>query len=254
MRPTNPAQEEKRIASLTANLVRLCEKRSAPCFSDFLSENEQLISQRTLGTPYGCEYAFFGGYGAAQRKMLCVYPSYCEISDSDYPLTQLNLKFRKTAALTHRDFLGALMALGLKREAVGDIVIEEGRATFFVKSELAPYVTSQLEKVGREGAAFTSDGADLSSITQKFDEKTAAVSSLRLDAIVGECTGLSRSKAQQSVKSGLVAADAQIIYDTDHRVSDGAKISVRGFGKYIVHFDGSMSKKGKYRIIILKYL
>lgn len=246
--------DEKRIEAMTANLVRLAQRRYEPCWSDFLSESEQAMALRCLAAAGEEGYMLWGGFENAQRAMLCVYPEFCEPQPDDFPMTALHLKFRSSAQLDHRDFLGALMALGLKREALGDILIESGKATFFVKSELAGYVTGQLEKVGREGVAFVQSGVDLSAITQKFEERSCTVTSLRLDLIVGECAGLSRAKAQQTVKSGYVSVNALIAIETDKRVASGDKISIRGFGKYIVKYDGSMSKKGKYRIVVLKYI
>ena len=246
--------EEKRIADMTANLIRLSQRRYEPCYSDFLSEGEQALAQKYLLAEGLREYKLWGGYEGAVRRMLCVFPEYCEPENEDFPFTPLFLKFRTSAALTHRDFLGALMGLGLKRGAAGDIVIQQGRATFFVKSELAGYVESQLEKVGREGVEFSDTGADLSQIKQNFSRRSCTVSSLRLDLIVGECTSMSRARSQQAVKSGAVAVNALPVCDNDRKIADGDTITVRGHGKYIIHFDGSMSKKGKYRITVSKYL
>lgn len=250
----NTADDERRIAAAVSDLIRLCERRYAPCYSDFLSENEALMAQRALQTSGCTQYIMWGGYEEAQRVMLCVYPEFCEPEKTEFPLETLSLSFRKSAKLTHRDFLGSLMGTGIRREAIGDIVIAEGAATFFVKSELAPYIRAQIDKVGREGVEFTENGVDLSSIKQSFEESARTVTSPRVDAIVGECTGLSRAKAQQLVRSGLVCVNARQIVDTDHRIEDSDKLSVRGYGKFIIRFDGSLSKKGKYRITVLKYL
>ena len=246
--------EEKRLCAMTADLVRLSERRYEPCYSDFLSESEQTIVLSELKAQ-GCEtYLMWGGYENAQRVMLCVYPMYCQPDERDFPFTALNLRFRTGAKLTHRDFLGSLMALGLKRAAIGDIVIGEGLCTFFVKTELQSYVTGQIEKVGREGVTFVDSGVDLSLSAQRFSDKACTVTSLRTDIIVGECAALSRSKSQQTIKSGAVSVNARLVYDPDAKINDGDKVSIRGSGKFIVHFDGSMSKKGKYKIIISKYL
>ena len=249
----NAADDEKRIVCMVADLIRLSQHRYEPCYSDFLSESEQLIAQRELASAGERDFELWGGFENAQRAVLCVYPEFGQPSHGDFPFTALHLRFRKQAALSHRDFLGALMSLGIKREAIGDIVISEGAATFFVKNELAPYVTGQIEKVGREGVTFSETGVDLDAVSQQFEQRSCTVSSLRLDAVLSECTNQSRSKAQQAVKSGLTAVNAQLVYDADYRISDGDKISARGFGKFIIRSDGSLSKKGKFRITILKY-
>ncbi|MBQ1546247.1 MAG: RNA-binding protein [Clostridia bacterium] len=239
---------------LAANLLRLCEKRYEPCYSQFLSESEAAQAARYLESA-GCRnYKMYGGYEGAQRVMLCVYPEYCEPNGGDFPFDTVNLKYRKSAELTHRDFLGSLMGLGITRESVGDILISEGYATFFVRSELAPFVLSQLGKVGREGVSFCTKGVDIEKLEQKFEERRATVASMRADAVVGEITGMSRQKSQQAIKSGVVAVNALTIDKTDHKIQDGDKISVRGFGKFMIKTDGSLSRKGKTVIAVLKYI
>lgn len=245
--------DEKRIISMTDDLVRLSQRRYEPCYSDFLSESEQLIAQRRLSFLGERDFIFWGGYENAARAVLCVCPEYAEPDISDFPFEALHLRFRRQAQLTHRDFLGALMSLGIKRGAVGDIVIGQGAASFFLKKELVPFVSGQIEKVGREGVEFCEKGVDLDSVSQQFEEYVRTVSSLRLDAVLSECTNQSRAKSQQTVKSGLTAVNAQLVCDCDHKISDGDKISARGFGKFIIRCDGSLSKKGKYKITILKY-
>ncbi len=237
------------------DMVRLCEKRCEPCYSDFLSEDEVLTAQNIL-KHHACEnYFFWGGFRNAKRVMLCVYPDeYSKPETSNFPLCRMNLKYRKNANLTHRDFLGSLMGAGIKRNAVGDIIISENSASFFVKKELESYVRSQIEKVGREGVEFCNDIIDLNTVVQQFKEKSGTVSSLRLDAVISECTGLSRSKTQQIIKSGCAMVNAVTICDCDHRIEDNDKISVRGHGKFIICFDGGMSKKNKYKINIKKYI
>lgn len=240
--------------TLAANLMRLCAKRYEPCYSSFLSESEAALTSRYLESE-GCRtYKLYGGYDGAQRVMLCVYPEFCEPDNDDFPFQALNLKFRGNAGLTHRDFLGSLMGLGITRGAVGDILISVGFATFFLRDELVPFVTSQLEKVGKEGVSFCDKGVDIENIEQRFEERRGTIASMRLDAVVGEITGLSRQKSQQAIKSGSVAVNALAIDRTDQKIHDGDKISVRGFGKFMIKTDGSLSKKGKTVITVVKYV
>ena len=145
------------------------------------------------------------------------------------------------------------MALGLKREAVGDIVIGQGIAAVFIKAELSPYVRSQISKIGRVGVEFTENTPDLSFKTFEFDEYVRTVSSLRADAVVSVCTGLSRAKAQKAVECGLVTVNGSIVYDADRKIQDKDKISVRGSGKFIIESDGAVSKKGRNILNIKKF-
>lgn len=247
--------ERKNVEVMVKELCRLCEKRYEVCVSDFLSEGQQAYAKTALMNEAGGQgFLFCGGYDNAERRVLAVYPEYGCINESELPITPLHVKFRRESAITHRDVLGSLMGLGIKREKIGDILIDEGRATFFVRSELANYVTAQLEKIGREGAVFCSEGVDLERAAPKFSVKNATASSIRLDVIVCECANVSRSKAQAAVKSGTVFVNSLPALKCDMKISSGDKISIRGSGKYIVEFSGELSKKGKFKITISKFI
>lgn len=244
--------DEKRLVLHISDLVDLSEKHYKPYYSDFLNEREISLAVDALKKYGVADYLLWGGYENADRVMLCVYPPYMCPEYSEFPFECINLKYRKTDKLTHRDFLGSLMSFGIKREVLGDIVVGEGIASFFIKSELSQYVKSQIGKVGRVGVSLTDETVDFKGISQAFEERETTVSSLRIDSIVSCAAKLSRSKAQQIIASGLVAKNFKIISDADSKVSSGDKISIRGYGKFIVAFDGLLSKKGKYRILISK--
>ncbi len=149
---------------------------------------------------------FFGGYDDSERKMLGLF--FDEPSTSMFPICGIEFSFRKCDRLTHRDFLGSLMSLGIERETVGDILVEDGRAVVFVKTELSDYVKSQISKVGRVGVKV--DDADLSKLPQGRgveEKKTFIVSSLRLDNIVAAVCKLSREKTKTVIMSDSVCVN-----------------------------------------------
>lgn len=249
MNINNLGDDDKLFALRISDLAKRCEQRVKPYFTDFLNERQAMLAHEVLEKPGAPDYKFWGGYDGAERVMLCVKPEFIRIENGDFPIACVNVKFRREDELTHRDFLGSLMALGIKREAVGDIVVQEGIASFFIKTELEQYVVSQIRRIGRVGVTFCEEYADFNAV-QQYDERVCTVSSLRIDSIVGAALKLSRAKAQQLIKSGTVAKNFEITYNTDCKVASGDKISVRGYGKFIAEFDGSVSKKGKYRVLV----
>lgn len=249
----NLPDDDKIFCLHISDMISLCEKRHRKCFSDFLNERQMSLALSVLKEQGESNYMFWGGYENADRRMLCVYPEYDSADKSEFPFKRLNLKYRKTDKLTHRDFLGSLMALGIKREAVGDIVVGEGMTSFFVKSELASYVEMQIEKIGRVGVSFTDNEESLDAVSQEFEEKEHTVTSLRTDSVVSAVTGLSRSKSRELIETGLTAVNFEIITNADKKISDNDRLSVRGYGKYIIISDGSTSRKGKYRITVRRY-
>lgn len=245
--------EEKQLAAQVKNLAELCEKHYKPYYSDFLNELQISAALEIVSKSGISNYLMWGGYDGSERVMLCVYPDYMCPEMSEFPIECLSLSYRKTDKLTHRDFLGALMSLGIKREVVGDIVVGEGITSFFVKAELASYVRAQIDKIGKVGVVFTEKTVDFESKVQDFDTMSCTVSSLRLDNVVSAALNLSRGKTQGLIESGVVTKNSKLVYDSDSKLASGDKISVRGFGKFIVIYDGEISRKGKYRIVINKF-
>lgn len=249
----NLGDDEKQLVLHINDLISLSNKHFKPYYSYFLNERQAELARCAVTENAASSFCFWGGYDDAARVMLCVYPEYMRPENNNFPIACLNVKFRKVDELSHRDFLGSLMALGIKRETVGDIIVQEGIASFFVKSDMKQYIKSQISKIGRVGVAFCDETADFKSVSQNFEDRECVVSSLRIDSVVGAAAKISRAKAQQAVAAGMVAKNFEITYNTDCRLCSGDKISVRGYGKFIVQFDGSVSKKGKYRILLRKF-
>ena len=244
---------EKQLFSRLKSMGELCEKHCRPYYSDFLNELQISQSLEWLKRNGVSHYAFWGGYENAERLMIAVYPEYLCPMNSEFPIECISICYRSVDKITHRDILGALMSYGIKREAVGDIVIGKGLASFFVKSELSDYVTGQISGIGRVGVQLTEKTVDFESITQEFEEIECTVSSLRLDGVLSAALKLSRSKTQALIESGLVVKNSLLTYNADSKISDGDKISVRRYGKIIVEASGEITRKGKNKIIIKKY-
>ncbi|MBQ6937692.1 MAG: RNA-binding protein, partial [Clostridia bacterium] len=116
-------------------------------YGDFLSEGSigELLRRRDFLPMHP---VLFGGYEDAERKMVGFIPEY---EEEDFPISVLSLSSPRIKNLSHRDFLGSIMALGIKREKCGDIIIGEDTCQILLHSDIADFVCSSLEKVGREG-------------------------------------------------------------------------------------------------------
>lgn len=144
--------EEKLFLERIRDLVTLCDQRGIPRFSAFLDERQQRIALSAGSLP-GVTCGFWGGFPDAERKMFYALPDYCSPEDESlYPIRIITAEFPRQYALTHRDFLGALMNLGLRREAIGDILVGEGRAVLFLWETVADLVLSELSKAGPGGS------------------------------------------------------------------------------------------------------
>lgn len=242
--------DDKLFRSQIDDAITLCEKRQKPYFFSFLSERQQAIARQHLDSVYYPNYRFFGGYDDCERAVLGLW-FYDEIKE--FPVSALEITFRKADKLTHRDFLGALMSLGIERETIGDILVGDGRCVVFVKSEIKDYIMSQLFKIGNAGVKIHEAGPDELPQGRGFDELNLTVSSLRLDNIVAAVSGLSRDKTKQLILSGNVTLNYLPCDNVSKSISDGDSLSIRGKGKYKIGGVLGETKKHRIRIKVIHF-
>lgn len=234
------------LPARVADLKHLCEKTSTPKFLGFLTPDELSVALKCLNNSE--RYDFFGGYEGAERVLLGFMPDWCE--ELVYPITALSFKYRECDKLTHRDFLGSLMALGINRETVGDILVSDGRAVVFLLNETAKFVLSQISKIGRVGVTVSEGFTEPLPNAGKKQEMSVTVASLRLDCVVSALCSLSRKEASQKIADGLVFVNSICIQKPTHTLASGSKVTVRQKGRFEIISGEEHSKKGR---IILRY-
>lgn len=231
--------------------AELCQIRRKPYFLPFMSERKQYLAQEHLKSVHFKNYLFFGGFDSSERRMLGLF--YDAPDTSKFPVSALEFTFRPCDRLTHRDFLGTLMSLGIERETIGDILVEDGRCVVFVKSELKDYITSQIFKIGKVGVKI--DDADLSALPKgrKACESGFVVTSLRLDNIVAAVCRLSREKTRKLIHSGDVCVNYAESKNVSLNLKSGDVFTIRGKGKFILNALVGTTGKGRIRISVLYY-
>ena len=231
-------------------------RKNIPANSCFLSLREQDMTTFLFGHTEGL-YAF-GGYEAAERKMLVYLPEYLEKSalfEEDSPLACLRASFYEGDTPTHRDFLGALMGAGIARETVGDICVGKGTCDFFVTSEIAPYLLQNFLSAGRAKLSLRQIPLIEAEIPQpEVKEIRDTMASLRLDSVISSGFRIGRSLAAQYVTTGKAAIDGLPCEKPDKAVSEGMKISVRGLGKIKLHAVNGRTKKDRISVVIHRYV
>lgn len=224
----------------------ISRKSGAPKFLGFLTMDEAATADVLLKSQ-GAVYSFFGGYDGAERTVLCC-------TDGGYtptfPIDAFTLTFRPCDTLSHRDFLGALMSLGITRESVGDILIEKGRAVVFVYHDVARYVKEQLRTVGRVGVS-VSEGFSypLPQLSEK-KECSDTVASSRLDCVVSALVSCSRATAATLIADGDVSVNSVGCKKATKTLESGDRVTVCHKGKFEILSLDDRSKKGR---IILRY-
>ena len=231
-------------------------RKNIPANTCFLSPREQEMANYLFGCPEGLH--FFGGYPDAERKMLVHLPDYLEESalyEEDSPCICLRAAFFQGDSPSHRDFLGALMGVGVARETVGDICVGTGSCDFFVTAEIAPYLLQNFASAGRTKLHLEQIPLTDAAIPEpEVKEIRDTLASLRLDSVIASGFRIGRSLAAQYVTGGKAAMDGLPCEKPDKQVSEGARISVRGLGKIQLARVGGETKKGRISVVIRRYV
>ena len=231
-------------------------RRNIPANTCFLSPREQEMARYLFGDEPGLQ--FFGGYPDAERRMLVFLPDYLEENSlycADSPVVCLRAAYFEEDALSHRDFLGALMGAGIARETVGDICVGKGSCDFFVTSEIAPYIEQNFLSAGRTKLHLRTIPLEDAQIPEpEVKEIRDTVASLRLDSVIASGFRIGRSLAAQHIAAGKAAIDGLPCEKADKTVSEGMKISVRGLGKIKLASVNGRTKKDRISVVIHRYV
>jgi RNA-binding protein YlmH len=238
---------EQPFAQRVLDICQTVAERYQPKRLNFLDPREQFIVQAIAGTVEGVSVSFSGGYDQAERRRAVIYTEYDEVSFEDFQLTLLSVSHH--AAIQHRDLLGSLLGIGLKREMFGDILISETARQCIVASEVVGYVLTHLRKVGRH--AVVCESVDWKALIPPGDQwkmKVCSVSSLRLDVILAELLSVSRTKATPLIKGGKVKVNWKVTEQPAEGLREGDILSVKGHGRFqLVEIVGK-TRKDKFRV------
>lgn len=230
------------------------EQKNIPGITCFLSPREQVLVKRML--PH-LELRFFGGQDNSERNICCWLPEYLDDSylwEDDGPVAAVRATYFEKDQLTHRDFLGGLMGVGIKRETVGDIYVGTGTCDFLVTREILPYVLDNFISAGRTKLHLDSIPLEELRVPQvTVKEIKDTVSSLRLDSVVGSGFNMARGKAAALIETGKVSLNDLPCMKGDKLLAEGDKVSARGFGKLILAQVGGRTKKDRISIVLQRF-
>lgn len=253
---TSSGADDKLIVSKALDAVDIAERQYTEKTVGFLDPHQvRVASSEIFGkVPSDIKTEFFGGYDEAERCMFICYPEYIE-PDYDNLIAVLEITGRDIAQLSHRDYLGSLMGLGIKRENIGDILPFEDKCIVFVRPEMAGYITENLTKIGRHGISIKKVVLSETSVPKKKTQfMRETVAALRLDCIVSAALNVSRSKAADLIKAEKVNLNFETAKSVSSIVSEGDLISVRSFGRFKLTEICGITRKGRNSIIIEKYI
>ena len=251
---TSGKVEEALLESRLTDAARLSEERCFAHFVGFLDERQALVAEKCMKKQGFKNYMLWGGYDGSERVVFGAFPDFIAPDPEEYPVIPVTVQYRTCDVLTHRDFLGALMAEGIKRETIGDILVGEGRCVMFVREEIVEYLLSGVQKIGRVGVRLSRGYEGSLPEGRKFSEFSSVIASARLDCAVAAALGTSREKASGYISAGLVMLNHEEAFSCSAEIKDGDKLSVRGKGRFLLDQVGPPTKKGRLKLSGRKYI
>jgi len=256
---TGAVGEDRLLLAKILDRAEQASNRNIPAATDFLSPQQQALALELLrlaGVPES-GYVRQGGYDGAERAVFLFLPDWLDRSDagSQSPIRCLRASFRESEKLTHRDFLGSLMGMGIVREKVGDILVGPDSADIVVLDTVADFLLSSWNSAGRVHLSVAEIDPDHIHIPEvKCQEVRDTVSSLRLDAVVSTGFRMARGRAAELITAGRVQVNWRECTKPDKLLSAGDTVSARGFGKFELTEVGGVTKKGRTSIVLKRYI
>ncbi len=237
-------------------LFRASEQHAVK-LTDFLDPRQAYIFGTLAGRHPDAGVQLFGGHEQAERKRAWIAPDYMQSSEDSFQLSVLVITSEDAqfGKLTHGDFLGSLLGLGLKRDKIGDIYVLEGQCHCVIASEIADYIRLQLQQVNR--VHVRTDLVPLSQLqtsAQTLEEMNISVASMRMDGIVSDVYRLSRAKVLPPIKNGRCKVNWKVEEDPSQILKAGDVISFQGFGRFRIIEAQGETKKGRIRLKVGKYV
>lgn len=254
--------EEKLLIAKLQDKIKISKNRNKIVNTEFLNMYQKNILQAKLNELKIKNYIFHGGFTEAESKILILYPEKLNEEivfnsiNSIINVLKITLPNELVGKYEHRDYLSAVMRIGLERERIGDIIVYANEAYIIVLKENAEYIKNSLQEFTR----FKKSKIEIIKI-EEIKSKTPElmpieihVSSNRLDSIVAEIARTSRSKSEELIKNEKVSINCKYEYKCSKQVNIGDILIVRGSGKYILEDIKENPKNKRLTIILKKYV
>lgn len=243
---------EKRLLELE----RMAYQRGIVTFSDFLGLHELHIANCRKSTLGGVTMESSGGYEMSERQMVVFIPDALSYSWT-YPICCVNISpqsVKFSEVLTHRDYLGAILNLGIDRGKIGDILVNEKGAYVFCHEKIADFLVQELCRV-RHTTVTTSVVKDPGLLPKlQLESIQGTVASVRLDSVIAMAFSASRSSMLPLIESGRVFVNGKMVVSNGYVLKEKDIVSVRGKGKFQFETILNKTKKNRYSILLYRYV
>lgn len=248
------AETEKELQQLKKRIGELARKsyeHNIYTYTDFLSMAGQDIFWNMRAEINGIDYRLYGGKEDCERLMLCFGSEESLGYAEEFPIVCLLIKplSEKFAdALTHRDFLGAVMNLGIDRSMVGDICVDGKSAYLFCHQKIAAYITEHLDKVKHTSVRCTAVDAAAQFPKKEPEEVQFTVTSERVDGIIAKIYHLSRNQSLLLFREKRIYINGRLNENNSYAMKAQDTVSVRGYGRFVYYGADHETRKGRWSV------
>lgn len=233
--------------------IELCEEIEYPVYSKYFYPPQvcKKLSQMSIG---GIDFSLCGISEGCEKNMIAVKPKDFPQEELYFPVKYFKITNRsKFKELEHKHYLGTIMSLGIKRELMGDLIVEDDSCYGIVSEEIFDFLIDNLKEVGRNPV--TVEEVDRNQVPSlKFEELVDSVSSVRLDNIVSVMINNSRSKGLELIETGEVSVNYVVDKEKNSTLKEGDIVTIRKKGKFIFEKILGENKKGKIRVLIKRFI
>ena len=250
-------KEEQLILAQAEDKIEQSRTRGYITWTPFLDSHQQSVLRKAIAREdTGVSLEFYGGYDDAERVILACVPPYLQLEEAE-PLTVLRVSRVKSGGkpLTHRDYLGSLTGLGIRREMTGDILVREDGADIIVLRDIAEFILNNYNKAGKTELSVEQKSiGELIVPPVRSVTVHTTVASLRLDSILTTVWNMSRGKAQALIQGEKVTVNGRLITSSSFEPGENDRISVRGFGKFVFLGVEGSTRKGRLKVNISLFI
>ncbi len=250
---------EKESQQLKKRLIELAQKsysRGIYTYTPFLSMAEQQIFWHVEKEIACAGYAFEGGAPDCERKMIRFGSAELLGYEEDYPIRALAVvpvQAEFAEELTHRDYLGALMNLGIRRELIGDIFPSKKECIFFCQDSIASYLTDNLCQIRHTRVRCSVTEATGRLQAPVAEHLSVSVASVRIDTVISKVYNIARSKSLELFKAGRIFVNGRLTENNSYTLKEQDVVTVRGLGRFTYTGIQGATRKGKERVTVDVY-
>ena len=246
--------DDKELQHLKKRLLELAERSYSHgiyTFTPFLGLSEQQAFYEVERDVAYAGYAMEGGSPLCERRIIRFGTPNHFGYEEPYPIQCIRVepltpKFAEN--LSHRDFLGAIMNLGIERNTVGDIFVQDKEAIVFCQESISAYLIESLLQVKHTHVKCTVTEAEAHLQAPVTEKVSLSVSSARIDAVISGVYNLARSRSLELFRAGRIFVNGRLTENNSYTLKNGDAVTARGFGRFTYISKQGETRKGKIRI------